>query len=38
MENDKGMNKNKKGDLAGILHFSVPVRTRRMRRSRAARN
>lgn len=38
MENEKDMNKNKKGDMAGILHFSVPVRVRRMRRSRNAKN
>ena len=38
MENEKDMNKNKKGDMAGILHFSVPVRARRMRRSQNAKN
>lgn len=38
MENEKGMDKNKKGDMTGILHFSVPVRARRMRRSRDMKN
>ena len=30
--------KNKKGDMAGILHFAVPPKVRRMRRGRGPQN